>query len=143
MLEEILIGAAITGNRGECETYVNIRCKGMPNFSAQWMCAKLGGFAMMAWAMKGFTFGVPSGSSLTSPSSAHDLQQPCRISAMPLRLLPTSPSLSDFMPGMRPGFLTIKAISSAGSPPMLKNSKPFSSTNFLKVPWVARRTRWP
>lgn len=35
------------------ETHVNIICKGIPSFSAQWMCAKLGGLAMMASAMKG------------------------------------------------------------------------------------------
>ena len=98
----------------------------------------------MALATKGFGFTEEvSSSCLASSASAQDLQQPSIISAMPLRLLPTSPSFSDFIPGMRPGFLTIKAISSAGSPPMLKNSKPFSSTNFLNVPCVARRTRCP
>lgn len=62
---------------------------------------------------------------------------------MPFRLFPTSPSFNDFIPGIRPGFLTINAINSVGSPPMSKNSNPFSSTNFLNVPCVARRTRCP
>ena len=98
---------------------------------------------MMAWATKAFTIrGFPC-SSLTSSVSAQDLQQPWRISAMSLRRLPTSPSFSDFIPGMRPGFLTMKAMSSAGSPPMSKNSSPLSSTNFLNVSCVARRIRWP
>lgn len=132
---------------GVVKTYVNIICNGMPNFCAQWICAKLGGFAIMAWAMKGDFFTPPFVSlllsSLASSASAHDFQQPSRISAIPLRLLPTSPSFSDFIPGRRPGFLTIKAINSVGSPPISKNSKPFSSTNFLNVPWVAKRIRWP
>lgn len=36
-------------------TYVNIKCNGMPSFSAIWMCAKLGGFAIMASATNGFS----------------------------------------------------------------------------------------
>ena len=96
---------------------------------------------MMAWATKGFTFRGLPWSPLTSSVSAQDLQQPWRISAMSLRRLPTSPSFSDCIPGMRPGFLTMKAMSCVGSPPMSKNSSPFSSTNFLNVPCVARRIR--
>ena len=76
---------------------MNIRCNGIPSFCAQWMWAKLGGFAIMACAMKGFAFDVVA-PSFTSSASAHDFQQPWRISAMPLRLLPTSPSFSDFIP---------------------------------------------
>ena len=38
---------------------VNIRCRGIPNFSAMCICAKLGGFAMMASAMNGFRSGLP------------------------------------------------------------------------------------
>lgn len=130
---------------GDEPTYVNIICRGIPSFCAQWICAKLGGLAMIALAMNGFLRGAPllSCESLTSSLSAHDFQHPSRISAMPLRRLPTSPSRRDFTPGMRPGFLTMNAISSAGSPPMSKNSRPFSSTNVLKVRWVANRTRWP
>ena len=62
---------------------------------------------------------------------------------MPLRRLPTSPLRRVSIPGIRPGFFTMKAMSSAGSPPMLKNSNPFSSTNALNVGWVASRTRCP
>lgn len=47
------------------------------------------------------------------------------------------------MLGMRPGFLTMKAISSVGSPPMEKNSRPEARTKDLKVACVATRTRWP
>jgi hypothetical protein len=77
------------------------------------------------------------------PVSIHDRQVPRRISAMPFLLLPTSPLQSVFMPGIRPGFLTMNAMSSAGSPPMLKNSRPFSMTKSLNVGCVASRTRWP
>lgn len=62
---------------------------------------------------------------------------------MPFRRLVISPLFRASMPGMRPGFFTMKAMSSAGSPPMLKNSSPFSSTNFWKVACVASRTLWP
>lgn len=75
------------------------------------------------------------------PVSMHDLHVPRKISAMPFLLLPTSPLHSVFIPGIRPGFLTIKAMSSAGSPPILKNSKPFSMTKSLNVGCVASRTR--
>ena len=78
-----------------------------------------------------------------SPSSMQDRQQPCTISYIPLRRLPTSPLRRESIPGIRPGFLTMNAMSSAGSPPMLKNSRPFSATNFLNVSWVASLTRCP
>ena len=47
------------------------------------------------------------------------------------------------MLGMRPGFFTMNAISSAGSPPIGKNSSPDLRTNERKVSCVAIRTRWP
>ena len=78
-----------------------------------------------------------------SPASKQERQQPRIISAMLFRLAPISPFRRESNPGMSPGFLTINAMSSEGSPPMLKNSSPFSSTNSLKVGCVARRTRWP
>ena len=68
-----------------------------------------------------------------SPASMQDLQQPLMISSIPLRRLPTSPFRSESKPGMSPGFLTMNAMSSDGSPLMLKNSRPFSSTNFWKT----------
>lgn len=130
----------------------------MPSFSAQCKCPKDGGFAMIASATKGFRSCSGNWSSMpihsstvclrgSTPSplpvSMHDLQVPRRISAMPFLLLPTSPLRRVSKPGIRPGFLTMKAISSAGSPPMLKNSSPFSMTKSLKVGCVANRTRWP
>ena len=160
----------------ECKamTHVNIRCNGMPSFSAQWQCAKLGGFAMIASATNGFAFAFPRTeiplskppselpTSIPLPASIHDLQQPLNISYIPFRRLPMSPFRTVSNPGIlvmldfmgkqmspndgrthSPGFLTIKAMSSAGSPPMLKNSSPFSSTKSLNVGCVARRTRWP
>ena len=78
-----------------------------------------------------------------SPISMQDLQQPSTISYMPFLRLPTSPLRSESIPGIRPGFFTMKAMSSAGSPPMLKNSRSFSSTKPLNVGCVANRTRWP
>lgn len=141
---------------------MNIKCSGIPSFSAMCMCAKLGGFAMMASATKGLESGSPSMTTplsklarpswswlsetigpVPSPASIHDLQHPRIISYIPARRLPMSPFFRESIPGMSPGFLTIKAMSSAGSPPMLKNSSPFSSTKVLKVGWVAKRTRCP
>jgi len=75
------------------------------------------------------------------PASMQDRQQPMSIVWMPWRLLVISPLLRASNPGIKPGFLTIKAMSSAGSPPMLKNSSPLSSTNFWKVGCVASLTR--
>ena len=84
-----------------------------------------------------------SSQSVPSPASIHDLQQRVRVSDISFRHLLTSPWHSDLYPGINPGFFTINAISAAGSPPMLKNSKPFSSTSCLKIGWVAILTRWP
>lgn len=75
------------------------------------------------------------------PGSMHDLQQPSRISAISLRRLLISPSATAFIDGIREGFFTMNAMSAAGSPPMLKNSKPLLSTKSLNTGWVARRTR--
>src|ERR1700722_4166430 len=128
---------------------VNIRCRGMPNFFAMCICAKLGGFAMMASATNGFSNGLPpmplsklalpssrlseASMPVPSPASMQDLQHPVIISYIPALRFPMSPFLSESIPGIRPGFLTMKAMSSAGSPPMLKNSKPFSVTKSRKV----------
>jgi len=46
-------------------------------------------------------------------------------------------------PGSRPGFFTMNAIISAGSPPISKNSNPPSSTKSRKARCVANRTRCP
>lgn len=54
----------------------------------------------------------------------------------------TSPRIDSIF-GMTPGFLTIYAISSAGSPEMLKNSMPYPSTKPLNTGWVAGRIRCP
>lgn len=133
-------------------------CRGIPSFSAQCKCPKLGGFAMMASATKGLRSCSGSWSSIPIhsstvcfrgstprplPVSMHDLQVPRKISAMPFLLFPTSPLRNVSKPGIKPGFLTIKAMSSAGSPPMLKNSSPFSMTKSLNVGCVASRTLWP
>lgn len=65
------------------------------------------------------------------------------ISSIAFLRLPTSPDLSESNPGISPGFFTMKAISSWGSPPMLKNSNPFSSTKDWKTGCVASRTLCP
>ena len=140
-------------------TDVNIKCNGIPSFSAQWTWAKLGGLAIMASATKGFVAGSSSrpiplsklvrismlssviAMPVPSPVSMHDLQHPCTISYIPFRRLPTSPDFRESIPGIRPGFFTMKAMSSAGSPPILKYSNPFSSTKPLKVECVASLTR--
>ncbi len=138
---------------------MNIRCSGTPSFSETWIWAKLGGLAMMASATKGLFDGSYLSSTLSPvssfsnleklgagpnplPVSMQDLQQPSIICSMPFLRLVTSPLFKASKPGISPGFLTIKAISSAGSPPILKNSRPFSSTNFSKTGCVAIRTRW-
>ncbi|KAI6751097.1 hypothetical protein HG530_014011 [Fusarium avenaceum] len=46
--------------------------------------------------------------------------------AMAARRLPMSPALTVSRVGIKPGFLTMKAISSEGSPPTEKNSRPES-----------------
>ena len=78
---------------------VNMRWTGMANAWAQWICAKLTGFAMMAWATKG--------SWVWGSGSMHDFQQPSSISTIMARLRWISPSRRVFIPGIRPGFLTI------------------------------------
>lgn len=78
-------------------THVNIKCRGIPSFSAQCIPAKLGGFAIMASAMNGLVEMSPSmpvplsrlvrllespkarGPS-PSPISIHDRQHPFKIS---------------------------------------------------------------
>src|ERR1700744_2872680 len=112
---------------------VNIRWTGIPNACAQWICAKLGGLAMIASAT--------NGSWVSGSSSMHDLQQPSSISATMTCFFLISPSRSVFICGIRPGFLTMYAMSCAGSPPMGKNSRYDSFTKFSKTLWVAMRTR--
>jgi hypothetical protein len=75
--------------------------------------------------------------------SKHDLQHPSSICRTISRLFRTSPLMAERPEGMRPGFRTMKAMSSPGSPPMSKNSIPCLSTRPLKAAWVARRIRWP
>src|ERR1700748_3561463 len=109
---------------------VNIICSGTPNLSAQCTCAKLGGLAMIASATNGrdvasstvipdASFDIQSpieaseaSTPLPSPASMQERQHPLIISAIPLRRLPTSPLRRVSKPGIRPGFLTIKAINS-------------------------------
>lgn len=80
----------------------------------------------------------------SSVTLIHARQNPWNISYMESRFLPISPALTVEMDGISPGFLTIKAISSAGSPPTEKNSRPESrSTNSLNAGCVAIRTRCP
>lgn len=80
----------------------------------------------------------------SSVALIHARQKPWNISNMESRFLPISPALTVETDGISPGFLTIKAISSAGSPPTEKNSRPEScSTNSLKAGCVAIRTRCP
>lgn len=77
------------------------------------------------------------------PASIHARQHLLKISRIAFRLFCTSPLRIVSKLGIRPGFFTMYAISSAGSPPRLKNSRPKSSTNAWKVGWVAIRTRCP
>lgn len=131
---------------GRVCTYVNIKWSGKPSFSAQCKCANEGGLAMIASATNGIgSFRTPdalgsfcapkildgSVASVSSPfpASKHERQHPRRISRMTLRRFCTSPLRTVSKLGISPGFLTMNAISSAGSPPMQKNSKPKSSIN--------------
>lgn len=129
-------------------TYVNIKCTGIPNFCPQCTWAKLGGFATIKSATNGaslpvfgFPFFTSSKSHVPSPSSIQDLQHPTIILATIFRCLATSPLLRTSKLGSSPGLRTMYAMSSCGSPPMLKNSRPFCSTNDLKMGCVATRTR--
>ena len=80
----------------------------------------------------------------TNPSSTQLLHAPSNTSIIPLLLLLTSPFFKLSTPGTKPGFFTINAINSPGSPPIEKNSTPgTSSTKDLKTGWVAIRTRCP
>ena len=78
---------------------VNMMCTGMPSASAQWTCAKDGGFAMMAFAT--------NGSPVKGSGQKQLSQQPSIISLIILRFKPTSPRFMDSMVGMRPGFRTM------------------------------------
>ena len=78
-----------------------------------------------------------------SPVSKQLLQHPLIIVAISFLLFPMSPFLMVSKPGMSPGFLTMNAINSEGSPPMLKNSSPFSCTNLWNTGCVASLTRCP
>lgn len=75
----------------------------MPSACAQCICAKLGGFAMIASATNGrFVFGS---------GSIQDLQHPSRISKTILRLRDISPSRILENLGTMPGLLTMYYIS--------------------------------
>ena len=78
---------------------VNMMCTGMPSASAQWTCAKDGGFAMMAFAT--------NGSPVKGSGQKQLSQQPSIISLIILRFKPTSPRFMDSIVGMRPGFRTM------------------------------------
>lgn len=78
-----------------------------------------------------FAFSPPS--SIPFPDSMQLLQQPSKIVANSARRFPTSPDFQLSLPGNSPGFLTIYAMSEFGSPPIEKNSKPFSSTKSLNI----------
>jgi len=141
-------GGLNEGASTESCTYVNIKCTGIPNFCPQCTWAKLGGFATITSATNGaslpvliFPFLTSSKSHIPSPSSIQDLQQPTIILATIFRCLATSPPLRTSKLGSNPGLRTMYAMSSCGSPPMLKKSRPFCSTNDLKMGWVAIRTR--
>lgn len=135
---------------GYGSTYVNMICSGMPSFSAQWMWANDGGFAMMTSAMNG-TFitqdlapqGMLFRLSLQSQRRKQERQHPSSILDMALVCFSMTSPRIDSIFGMIPGFLTIYAINSAGSPEMLKNSMPYPSTKPLNTAWVARRIRCP
>lgn len=65
---------------------VNIKCNGTPSFSAQWMCPKLGGFAMMASAINGLLAEPPPTLMLgvydvPSPGSTPELGKLCETVA--------------------------------------------------------------
>lgn len=106
---------------------------------------------MIASATKGFGFLRDSNSSERSrdmgsspfPASVQERQHRLKTSRISFRLLCTSPSRTVSKLGIRPGFFTMNAINSAGSPPRLKNLNPKSSINVWKVGWVAIRTRCP
>ena len=78
---------------------VNIRWTGIESACAQWMCAKLGGFAIIASATKG--------SPVFKSGLTQDSQQPWSISAIILRFFEMSPARMDSTFGMIPGFLTM------------------------------------
>ena len=78
---------------------LNMMCTGMPSASAQWTCAKDGGFAMMAFAT--------NGSPVKGSGQKQLSQQPSIISLIILRFKPTSPRFMDSIVGMRPGFRTM------------------------------------
>lgn len=78
-----------------------------------------------------------------SPLSKQDRQHPVKILFISRRRRWIAPLRIVRISGIRPGFFTINAINSAGSPPILKNSSPCSSTVSRKERCVASRTRWP
>ena len=91
----------------------------------------------MASATKGLYASIMvrfAGSFSSSVALIQARQNPWNISNIESRFRPTSPALTVDNDGMRPGFLTMKAISSAGSPPTEKNSSPESfSTKVLNA----------
>lgn len=78
-----------------------------------------------------------------SPASIHDRQHPPIIFLISWRRRPIAPWNSVSIFGISFGLCTMKDISSAGSPPILKNSRPCCLTKSRKIRCVARRTRWP
>jgi len=99
-------GKALVGDHG----MVNIICTGMLSASAQCICAKLGGFAMIASATKG--------TPVTGSGSIQESQQPCNICLIIFCFFEMSPARIESNFGMIPGFLTMYAINSDGSPPI-------------------------
>ena len=91
----------------------------------------------MMSAIKGFVLMRES-----SAASMHDLQQPSSMTYVSFRCSLICPFAIVLKAGNSPGCFTMKAMSFAGSPPMLKNSSSFSSTKSLKIGCVAIRTRW-
>lgn len=80
---------------------------------------------------------------LQSQTRKQDRQHPSSILDMALVCFSMTSPRIDSIFGMIPGFLTMYAVNSAGSPEMLKNSMPYPSTKLLNTGWVARRMRCP
>lgn len=114
-----------------------MRCRGIPRRSAQCTWAKEGGLAMIASATKGFHDSIMdrlAGSFSSSVALMQARQKPWNISNIESRFRPISPALTVDSDGISPGFLTMNAMSSAGSPPTEKNSSPEScSTKVLNA----------
>ena len=88
-------GNALVGLHG----IVNMRCRGTPKVCAQWMWAKLGGFAIIASAMNG----VP----VSGSGSIQDRQHPLSIAAIIFRFFEISPLSMVFISGIMLGLLTM------------------------------------